>query len=167
MNTGLISRATPRPSSRLRAACRGRVVPSLIAGVLLAVCSQFSASAERPNTVIHRPDAPSVIGIGSITAFDSIISLSRDKENAPSQRDDKFPVPADSSTDLNDDDGGWDDLEVDPAAIDVHDLFQCSFTVFDKATLGRRTDVEALLPSVRCFFCLRQHVRERAPPNLE
>jgi hypothetical protein len=167
MNTGLICRAMPGPSSRSRQASRGSVVPSLIVGALLAVCSQFSASAERPNTAMHPPDARPVIRIGSIIPFDSIISLSQEKENAPPQHDDKLPIPPISSTDLDDNDGGWDDLDVHPAAIKDHDFFQCSFSVLDKKALGRPTDVEALSPSVRCFSCLRQHVRERAPPNLE
>jgi hypothetical protein len=99
----------------------------------------------------------SEFGIG-VDGIDCITS--EDQEKQPPQDSNNFP---DSTPDL-DDDGGLDDLNPDTSTRNYQDTPLFSLTGLDAVTLRTPRIVPVLLFPVHCFYCLHEHIRERAPP---
>jgi len=129
--------------------------------LLLIISWQFSASAQAA------PITPDGSASSLVTASSSIDSIdcirSGDQEKQPSQDDNNFP---DSTTDLDDTDGGLDDLSAgaDTSTRNYQDTPLSSVTALDAVTLRTPRIVPILLFPVHCFYCLHKHTRERAPP---
>jgi hypothetical protein len=107
----------------------------------------------------HSPAAASSL----INEIDCITSGNQEKQ--PSPDDNNFP---DSTTDLDDTDGGLDDLSAraDTSTRNDQDTPLFSVTGLDAMTLRTPRILSNLLFSVHCFYCLHEHIRERAPPIL-
>jgi hypothetical protein len=136
-----------------------RICRSVLLLALLLAALQFAAAAHVQTAMI----LPDVVASSSIDVIACITSLSEEKQ--PSQDDNNFP---DSTTDLDDTDGGLDDLNpgADTSTRNYEDTPLLSVTGFDAVTLRTPRIVPILLFPVRCFYCLHQHIRERAPPIL-
>jgi hypothetical protein len=105
-----------------------------------------------------RSRKPSEFGVG-VVGIDCI-TLEKQKKQ-PSQDSNNFP---DSPTDLDDTDGGLDDLSADSSACKYRDTPLFSVTGVGTVTLRTPRIVPILLFPVHCFYCLHKHIRERAPP---
>jgi hypothetical protein len=122
--------------------------------LLLASC-QFCASA-LGQPVITSPDV--VVDSRSVDGAGCVVP--KNEEGQPSQDS----APSNSSSDIDDSDGGLDDLSADNPMRTDHDTPLFSVTGLDAVTL--RTPRIVLIPlfPVHCFYCLHEHIRERAPP---
>jgi hypothetical protein len=120
----------------------------------------YSPVAANSSTPTKSREHAEVFGVGGI---DCITALSEEKE--PSQDGNDFP---DSTTDLDDTDSGLDDLSAgaDSSTRNNQDTPLFSVTGPDAVTLRTPRIVPILLLPVHCFYCLHEHIRERAPPTL-
>jgi hypothetical protein len=116
---------------------------------LLVASWQFSASAS--------PNNSRELGLGVC-----ITSQNQGKQPAPDGGN--FPNSPDGTTDLDDSDGGVDDLSADASTRSDQDTPLFSITGLDAVTLRTSGIVPILLFPVHCFYCLHEHIRERAPP---
>jgi hypothetical protein len=123
---------------------------------LLIASWQFAAAAQ--TAIISLGVATN----GPIDGIDCITSENQEKQPAPyGGNSPNFP---DSTTDLDDDDGGLDDWSADTSTRTGQDTPLFSVTGLDAVTLRTPRIVPILLFPVHCFYCLHEHIRERAPP---
>lgn len=97
--------------------------------------------------------------------LDCMIAASEENQSAPD--DGNSPDSSVSTSDLNDDDGGGlDDLSADTSGGFDQDTPLVPMIGLDPMILQKSPVLSILLVPVRSFFCLHQHLRERAPPIL-
>jgi hypothetical protein len=84
------------------------------------------------------------------------------QERQPSPDRNNFP---DSTTDLDDSDGGLDDFNEDTSTRNYQDTPLFSVTGLHAVTLRAPGIIPVLLLPIHCSYCLRDHIRERAPPR--
>ena len=130
------------------------------------------------NVVVFQPDGKILIG-GSFTTLspNGGVSVTRNRiarldatngladsnpEKQPSPDRNNFP---DSTTDLDDSDGGLDDFDADTSTRSYQDTPLFSVTGLDAVTLRAPGIIPVLLLPIHCSYCLRDHIRERAPPR--
>lgn len=130
-------------------------IKSLLPLALLVASCQFCASA-LGQTVIISPDVVFSRSVDGASLFP------QKEEGQPSQDS----APSDSTSDIDDSDGGLDDLSADLSTRDDQDTPHFSVTGLDAVTLRTPRIVPILLFPVHCFYCLHEHIRERAPPSL-
>ena len=129
--------------------------------MLAVVCSWQLAASANAQPIATAP------GISSIDGTDCIASLSEEKQ--PSQDSNNSPASPsspDSSSDLDDSDVSLDDLIADTSTRNDHDTPYFSVAGLDAVTLRAPGVTPVLLLPVPCFYCLHEHIRERAPPSL-
>jgi hypothetical protein len=162
------------PASALDGLRRGERVFSrrnVLPLALLIASWQFSASARAQTGIIISPDifASSLTPTNSrehAKAFgvDGIDCIrSEDQEKQPLQDSTNFP---DSMTDIDDSDGGLDDFNSDTSTRNYKDTPLLSVTGLDAAILRAPGIIPVRLLRIHSFSCLRDHIRERAPPVL-
>jgi len=132
--------------------------------LLLFASYQFSAATPAQTAIL--PADPSACPFAVATSC--LISSSSGSDCITSQRQQKQPWQesnglSDSLVDLDDSDGDLDDF-ADSSTRDHQDTPLFSMTGLDAATLRRLRRVPILLFPVHCFYCLHEHIRERAPP---
>jgi hypothetical protein len=151
-----------------------------LAGGAAAVRGQSALDGFDPNAnglvrvVVLQPDGKILVGglfntIGGQTrndiarrdGIDGITLENQEKQPAPDGGN--FPNSSDSTSDIDDSDGGLDDLSADTAH-NYQDTPLFSVTGRDAVTRGKSRIVPILLFRVHCFYCLHEHIRERAPP---
>ena len=136
----------PKTSSRIK---------SLVPLALLVASWQFSAAALGQTGII----SPGVAASSSIDGSDCITSENQEKQPAPGR--DNSP---DAASDIDDTDSALDDLGADTSTRNDQDTPLFSVTGLDAVTLRTPRIVPILLFPVHCFYCLHEHIRERAPP---
>ena len=137
----------PKASSRIK---------SLLPLALLVASWQFATSA-LGQTVIISPD---VVASRSIDGAGCIVP--ENGEGQPSQDS----APPDSSSDIEDSNADLHDLSADPSMRNDPDTPHFSVTGVGAGATRMPRIVRALLLPVHCFYCLHEHIRERAPPSL-
>ena len=142
-------------------------IKSLLSLALLAASWQFAVSA-LGQTVIISPDVVASHSTPTKSrehakAFgvDSADCIVPQKEEGQPSHD---SAPSDSSSDIDDTDGGLDDFSADNPMRTDQDTPHFSVTGLDAVTLRTSGIVPILLFPVHCFYCLHEHIRERAPP---
>jgi hypothetical protein len=98
------------------------------------------------------------------------IDCNESEDTAPGdERNQPFPegnISSDSTSDIDDSDGALDDLSADTSTRNYQNTQLFSVTDLDAITLRAPRIVPILLFPVSCFYCLHEHIRERAPPTL-
>jgi hypothetical protein len=87
-----------------------------------------------------------------------------DPENQPAPFDDDPFSSSGSNSDIDDDDGGPDDLSTDASGHDNHDLPLISISSINPGVLRAPTGAAMIPVLARSFYCLHEHICERAPP---
>jgi hypothetical protein len=128
---------------------------SLLSLALLVASWQFCASGFGQTVIIISPD---IVARQSIDC--SCCVMPENKEGQPPQNS----APSDSPSDLEDSNGGLEDLSADTSTRNDQDTPLFSVTGVDAVTLRTPRIVPILLVPVHCFYCLHEHIRERAPP---
>jgi hypothetical protein len=136
-------------------------LPTSAFALLLALSFQFSTSAQASFAATNS----SVDGIDCITsdnniAFDNIASENEKKQPAQDRND-----PSDSTGDLDDSDVGLDNLTAANSSRPDQDPLHFAGTHLDAVTLRAPGITRIPLLTVPCFYCLHDHIRERAPPS--
>jgi hypothetical protein len=98
----------------------------------------------------------------TIEAANGICAVSQDDTGQPWQNDSDFP---DSTTDIDDTDDVTLDLTADDWRTDP-DMPHLFVIDLEAITLRLPEIIRTRRASVRCFYCLYEHIRERAPPSL-
>jgi hypothetical protein len=164
----------PKTSSRIK---------SLLPLALLVASWQFSASALGQTVIISpgvaasspTPTKSRELATGrvrptgghakvfGVDGSNCITSVNQEKQPAPGGGD--SPNAPDSSSDIDDTDGGLDDFSADNPMRNDQDTPH--FSVSGTGAAGTRMPriVPVLLFPVHCFYCLHEHIRERAPPK--
>lgn len=111
-------------------------------------------------------DANSIRGevrnrIARLDATNGLADSNPEKQPSPDRNN--FP---DSTTDLDDSDGGLDEFNVDTSTRNHRDTPQFSVIGLDAVTLRALGISPVLLLPTHCSYCLRDHTRERASPVL-
>jgi hypothetical protein len=128
---------------------------ALALGLTVIVSPDVVASRSTPTNSREHAKAFGVDGAGCM--------VPENEEGQPSH-DSAPPV---SSSDIDDTDGGLDDFSADPSTCNDRDTPLFSVTGLDAVALRTARIVPILLVPVHCFYCLHEHIRERAPPCLE
>jgi hypothetical protein len=120
--------------------------------------SPIAASSSTPTKSREHAKTFGVDGIDCIT--------SENQEKQPAPDGGNSPNSPDSSSDIDDTDGGLDDFDADTSTDNYQDTPLFSVTGLDAVALRTPRIVPILLFPVHCFYCLHEHIRERAPPTV-
>jgi hypothetical protein len=130
------------------------------------------------NVVVFQPDGKILIGgeftmlspnggvavtrnrIARLDATNGLADSNPEKQPSPDRNN--FP---DSTTDLDDSDGGLDDFNADTSTRKYQDTPLFTVTGLDAVTRRAPGIIPVLLFPIRCSCCPRDHIRERAPPR--
>jgi hypothetical protein len=130
--------------------------------LLLVICSwQISATAIAQTATIA-PDGSTYSSVAAISSADKTDCPSSEEEKNQSSRDSNNSP--ESARDIDESDGGSDDLSADPSSRNDQDTSPFSVTGLDAVTPRAPRIIRIPLLPVNCFPCLREHIRERAPP---
>jgi hypothetical protein len=92
------------------------------------------------------------------------------EKNDPTGEKKQTPTPednsSDSSTDLDESDNALDDVSMDTVKRTDHKLGHSSLREVEVAIVHPAHVLQFFLPPDPSFYCLHQHIRERAPPGL-
>jgi hypothetical protein len=146
--------ATPTKSGEL---ATGRVRPTGGHAKTFGVAKTASIA---PDGEAYSPIAAS----SSIDGIDCITSENQEKQPAPDGGN--SPNLPDATSDIDDTDGGLDDFSADPSTRNDWDTPLFSVTGLDAVALRTARIAPILLFPVHCFYCLHEHIRERAPPTV-
>jgi hypothetical protein len=102
--------------------------------------------------------------IARLDGIDCLTSENQEKQPAPDGGN--SPNLPDSASDIDDSDGCLDDLSPEISARNDQATPLFSVTGRDAVTRGTSRIVPILLFSLHSFYCLHEHIRERAPPIL-
>jgi hypothetical protein len=126
--------------------------------VLLAVASLaffFSTTAKAQFTAI----SPGIVSSSSIDGIDRVTSGNEENRPAPDTND-----SPDSISDLDDNDGGLDDLTADNSTRNYQDFFLRTVAGLDVAAPPAPRIIRIPLLAAQCSYCLHERISERAPP---
>jgi hypothetical protein len=139
-------------------------IKSLLAVPLVIAFWQLSAVV-LANTTIISPEGSAYSSVTTNSSMDGSawMSLASEKKQ-PSQGNNDF---SESPSDMDEIDGGSDDLNADNSSRHDQDISHFSVTGPNAVTPRAPEVFRALLPlPAPVFRCLHQHIRERAPPTL-
>ena len=135
----------------------GRLLPL----ALLLASWQFSVSATPTKSRDYAKAIPlaNSFGVG-VDGIDCITSENQEKQ--PSRDSNNSPEPA---RDIDESESGPVGLEADSSSRNDQDTSPFSVTGIDAVTLRAPGIIRIPLLPVNCFYCLHEHIRERAPPH--
>jgi hypothetical protein len=103
--------------------------------------------------------SPDVVAARSIDGAGCMVP--ENEQGQPSQDS----APPDSSSDIEYNNADLDDLSPDPSMRNDQDTPHFSITGVGAGATRVPRIVGILLLPVHCFYCLHEHIRERAPPK--
>ena len=156
------------------------ILHPLIVWLLVAFSFQFSASAAPANgrswqrpanrhcrsfSLRRHRRLSRARSLDAIDCKESECTASGDNRTQPFPESNNSPDST-SNSNLHASTNRLDDLSPDNSTREDHDTSYSSVTDLDAATLRARGTIPVFLLPVHSSYCLREHIRERAPPVL-